>query len=95
MAYGGTTLRILIVEDEAAIADAVRVALAADGHAADVVQDGRDALDWTESYAYDLVILDIVLPGLDGFATCSALRARGYAAPILTPACSEWPRQPM
>lgn len=48
-----------------------------------MVDDGRDALEWTETYAYDLVILDIVLPGLDGFATCSALRARGFAAPIL------------
>jgi two-component system OmpR family response regulator len=40
-------------------------------------------LDWAESYAYDLVILDVILPGLDGFSTCSALRARGFAAPIL------------
>ncbi|MEO5966057.1 MAG: response regulator transcription factor [Candidatus Limnocylindrales bacterium] len=76
-------MRILIVEDEPAIAEAVKTALAADGHASDIVGDGRDALEWTSSYEYDLVILDVILPGLDGFATCSALRERGVAAPIL------------
>ncbi|HEY3336308.1 MAG TPA: response regulator transcription factor [Candidatus Limnocylindrales bacterium] len=79
----GHSLRILIVEDEPSIAGAVKVALAADGHAADVVGDGRDALDWVEAYAYDLVVLDVILPGLDGFAACSALRNQGFAAPIL------------
>jgi DNA-binding response OmpR family regulator len=76
-------LRILIVEDEPSIAGAVKAALSADGHAADVVDDGRDALDWAETYAYDLLILDVILPGLDGFAACSALRGKGFAAPIL------------
>lgn len=76
-------LRILIVEDEPAIAGALKAALTADGHAADTIGDGRDALDWAETYAYDLVILDVILPGLDGFAVCSALRAKGFAAPIL------------
>jgi DNA-binding response OmpR family regulator len=48
-----------------------------------VVSDGRDALDWAETYAYDLVILDVVLPGLDGFATCSTLRSKGFSGAIL------------
>jgi two-component system OmpR family response regulator len=82
-AHGGQPLRILIVEDEPAIADAVKGALTADGHAADAVGDGREALTWAESYAYDLVILDVILPGLDGFSICAALRGRGFAAPIL------------
>jgi two-component system OmpR family response regulator len=76
-------LRILIVEDEPAIAGAVKAALAADGHAADVVGDGREALDWTDNYAYDLVILDVILPGIDGFSLCSTLRSRGFSAPVL------------
>jgi two-component system OmpR family response regulator len=80
---GGRSLRILIVEDETPIADAVKAALAADGHAADAIGDGREALGWAEAYAYDLVILDVVLPGLDGFSVCSALRRWGFAAPIL------------
>jgi DNA-binding response OmpR family regulator len=80
---GGRHLRILIVEDETAIADAVKSALAADGHAVDAVGDGRDALEWAAAYAYDLVVLDVILPGLDGFAVCSALRASGFASAIL------------
>jgi DNA-binding response OmpR family regulator len=80
---GGRPLRILIVEDEAAIAGAVKTALTADGHAADVVGDGRLALDWAETYTYDVVILDVIMPGLDGFATCSALRSRGSSSAIL------------
>ena len=48
----------------------------ADGHAVDIVGDGRHALEWAATYAYDLVILDVVLPGLDGFAVCAALRER-------------------
>ena len=76
-------LRILIVEDEGAIAHAVKGALAADGHAVDIVGDGDRALDWTETYGYDLVILDVVLPGLDGFTVCATLRGRGFRAPIL------------
>ena len=61
----------------------MKVALAGDGHAVDVIGDGREALDWVDAYAYDLVILDVVLPGLDGFSVCSALRRRGFAAAIL------------
>lgn len=79
----GGLLRILIVEDEAAIAEAAKTALAADGHATDIVGNGQHALEWTLSYDYDLVILDIVLPGLDGFSVLSALRARGFGSPVL------------
>ncbi|MBI3748310.1 MAG: response regulator transcription factor [Chloroflexi bacterium] len=76
-------MRILIVEDEAAIATAVKRALAADGHAVDVVSDGRQALEWADTYRFDLVLLDVVLPGMDGFAVCSALRDAGVAASIM------------
>jgi DNA-binding response OmpR family regulator len=76
-------LRILVVEDEAAIAAAVRTALASEGHAVDVVRTGPEALDWAAVVPYDLVILDIVLPGIDGLVVCARLRANGFAAPIL------------
>jgi two-component system, OmpR family, response regulator len=76
-------MRILIVEDEVAIADAVKSVLTSDGHAVDVIGDGRHALEWAETYAYDLVVLDVILPGLDGFAVCSALRTAQYAGAIL------------
>lgn len=45
--------------------------------------DGRHALDWVATYAYELVILDVILPGIDGFAVCSALRRGGFAGAIL------------
>jgi len=80
---GGRSLRLLIVEDETTIAEAVKTALTADGNAADIVGDGAAALAWTETYPYDVVILDVILPGLDGFATCSALRRKGFSGAIL------------
>ena len=80
---GGRTLRILVVEDEVAIADAVKGVLVADGHAVDTVGDGSQALAWAETYAYDLVILDVILPGLDGFAVCRALRGSRFGGAIL------------
>ena len=47
------------------------------------MSDGRQALAWADTYAYDLVILDVVLPGLDGFEVCSAMRKAGVAASIV------------
>jgi two-component system OmpR family response regulator len=76
-------MRILMVEDAVDISDAVKGALAADGHAVDAVGDGSTAIEWVDTYAYDLVILDVILPGIDGFAVCSELRRTGFAAPIL------------
>jgi len=77
------TLRVLIVEDEPAIAEAVRRGLTGDGHAVDVVGDGREVLTWVATYPYDLVILDIILPGTSGLVVCDRLRAAGFAEPIL------------
>jgi two-component system OmpR family response regulator len=57
--------------------------LASDGHAVDAVGDGRQAIEWVQTYPYDLVVLDVILPGLDGFETCSALRSGGFDAAIL------------
>ena len=74
-------MRILAVEDEPAIAEAIRGGLSADGHAVDTVGDGREALEWAATYPYDLVILDVVLPTMDGFAVCGSLRAIGFNAP--------------
>ena len=78
-----SALRVLVVEDEPAISAAVRTALSADGHAVDVAEDGLDALVWVDAYPYDLLILDVVLPGLDGFEVCARVRQRGLTTPIL------------
>jgi DNA-binding response OmpR family regulator len=76
-------VRILIVEDEPAIAEAVRSALVLDGYAVDVVADGTEALGWLESYDYDLLLADIVLPGLDGVSLVRRARAEGLRVPVL------------
>jgi two-component system OmpR family response regulator len=76
-------VRILVVEDEFRIAEAVRIALVAEGHAVDVLASGRDVLDWAAAVQYELVILDVVLPGISGLEVCAQLRASGFAAPIL------------
>ena len=73
----------MIVEDETAIGESVKAGLGADGHASDLVGTGAAALVWAGTYPYDVVILDVILPAMDGFAVCSALRERGFAAPIL------------
>lgn len=76
-------MRILVVEDEPAISSAIRSMLEAEGHAVDLAGDGSAALDWAGAYPYDLVILDVILPGMDGIAVCRALRAGGSKMPIL------------
>lgn len=76
-------MRILVVEDEPAISGAIKSILETAGHAADVASDGREALEWAATYPYDLLILDVVLPGLDGVAVCQALRGQGSNTPIL------------
>ncbi len=61
----------------------MKASLAVDGHAADVVGDGGEALDWAAAYPYDVIVLDVILPGLDGLRVATALRERGFAGGIL------------
>jgi DNA-binding response OmpR family regulator len=75
--------RILIVEDEARIASFVAKGLKADGHVATVVADGRAGLDEALSGNHDLVVLDIGLPGMDGFEVLEQLRAQGSTVPVV------------
>ncbi|MFJ6083490.1 response regulator transcription factor [Streptomyces sp. NPDC092369] len=76
-------MRLLIVEDERRLALSLAKGLAAEGYAVDVVHDGREGLHRAGEGAYDLVILDIMLPGLNGYRVCAALRAAGHDVPIL------------
>ena len=76
-------MRILVVEDEPAIATAIRSILGTVDYAVDLAASGPEALSWAGTYDYDLVVLDIVLPGLDGFEVCRRLRRTGFEAPIL------------
>jgi DNA-binding response OmpR family regulator len=75
--------RILIVEDEARIASFLGKGLRANGFATDIAADGDEALRLTRIGAYDLVILDLGLPDLDGLQVLRRLRGRGLAAPVI------------
>ena len=76
-------MRVLVVDDEPAIAESVRTALARDGWATDVVLGGPEAVEWAGTYPYDLIVLDLVLPGIDGLEVCRRLRDAGCPAAIL------------
>jgi len=76
-------MRILVVEDEIKLAKLIRRGLLDEGLAADVATKGEDALWMAGSTEYDAVLLDVNLPGIDGFETCRRLRADGIWAPIL------------
>ncbi|MEU9734993.1 response regulator transcription factor [Streptomyces sp. NPDC048002] len=76
-------MRLLIVEDEKRLALSLAKGLTAEGYAVDVVHDGREGLHRATEGTYDLLILDIMLPGLNGYRVCAALRAAGDDTPIL------------
>ncbi|MGW7263456.1 response regulator transcription factor [Streptomyces sp. NPDC054842] len=76
-------MRLLIVEDEKRLALSLARGLTAEGFAVDVVHDGREGLHQAGEGTYDLVILDIMLPGMNGYRVCAALRAAGHDVPIL------------
>ena len=76
-------MRVLIVEDHAKMAAAIRRGLRAEGVAADVANRGEDALWMAGSTEFDAVILDLLLPGIDGFETCQRLREQGIRTPII------------
>jgi two-component system OmpR family response regulator len=76
-------MRVLIVEDNVRMASAIRRGLQADGVVADVATRGEDALWMAGSTQFDAVVLDVMLPGIDGFETCRRLRENGVWAPIL------------
>ncbi|MDF1604175.1 response regulator transcription factor [Nocardioides sp. YIM 152315] len=75
--------RILIVEDEQRIASFVAKGLRADGHQTTIVADGHAGLDRALGGDFDLVVLDIGLPGLDGFEVLDQLRAQGSQVPVI------------
>lgn len=76
-------MKILIVEDEEHIADGLRFNIEAEGHEAEIAPDGETALDMAEGTNYDAVVLDVMLPGIDGFGVARAMRAREDYTPIL------------
>jgi two-component system OmpR family response regulator len=76
-------MRILVVEDRVKMASLIRRGLQKEGMAADVAAKGEDALWMAGATEYDAIVLDVMLPGIDGFEVCNRLRADGVWAPIL------------
>jgi two-component system OmpR family response regulator len=76
-------MRVLVVEDEVKLAGLIRRGLREDGVAADVAIRGEDALWMAGATDYDAIVLDVMLPGLDGFAVCARLRDDGVRTPVL------------
>jgi len=76
-------VHILVIEDERRLASLVRRALQEEGHKVEVSNDGAEGLDMAEATGYDLLVLDLMLPHLDGVEICRRLRSTGSAVRIL------------
>lgn len=76
-------MRVLVVEDEERLASGLKMGLEAEGFATDVALNGTDGLWMARENAYDAIVLDIMLPGVNGFTICSTLRDEGKWTPIL------------
>ena len=76
-------MRILIADDEAEMTDVLEALLSREHYAVDIVHDGQDALDYGLTGNYDCLVLDIMMPKLDGLQVLRALRDRGISTPVL------------
>jgi two-component system OmpR family response regulator len=76
-------VKVLLVEDAVLLASTLRHALVEQGHAVDVVHTGEDGLRAAREHRYDVVVLDIMLPGLSGYEVCRRLRGAGNWTPVL------------
>ena len=76
-------MKILVIEDEVSLCDALVKILEKAGHRTDATYDGETAIEYVKGFPYDLLIVDVMLPKMDGFEVVSELRHAGYAMPIL------------
>lgn len=76
-------MRVLVVEDEVKMARAIRRGLEQEGYAVDVAADGHEGLHLAMETDYDAIVLDVLLPGMDGFAVCETLRTQNRWSPVL------------
>ena len=77
------TTRLLLVEDDVKLVRALRRGLTAEGYVVDAAHNGDDGLQQASAVDYDVVVLDLMLPGLDGFTVCQELRRREHWSPVL------------
>ena len=85
-------MRVLVVEDEEMLARSIRDGLEAEGFAVDTAHDGETGLWYAREHAYDAILLDLMLPKVNGFKVCQTLRDEGVWTPILmlTAKAGEW-----
>lgn len=76
-------MQILVIEDDSRVADFLGRGLRAEAHIVQVARNGMDGLDLARSGDYGVILLDVMLPGMNGIELCQALRSEGYATPIL------------
>ncbi|MGQ4646441.1 response regulator [Lyngbya aestuarii] len=76
-------MRILVVEDDQLTAEVLKVVLSKQNYLVETAHDGQAALELAETFIYDLILLDVVLPKLDGISLCRKLRSQAYQVPIL------------
>jgi two-component system, OmpR family, response regulator len=76
-------MRILVIEDEPKVASAIGRGLRNHGYAVDISADGSDGLSMATEYDYDAIVLDLMIPAIDGVGVCTELRVRGRWAPVL------------
>ena len=85
-------MRVLVVDDEVRLARSIRLGLAAEGFTVDVAHDGTEALWLVREHAYDAVVLDLMLPGVNGYQVVRQMRAEENWTPVLmlTAKDGEW-----
>ncbi len=76
-------MRVLIADDEVEIAKALKVILEKNKYSVDIVHDGMTACDYIEDITYDVIVLDIMMPGLDGYGVLKKIRGKGLSTPVL------------
>lgn len=76
-------MRVLIVEDEKGMAELLKKGLEEENHRVTLAFDGREALEFAELYEFDVIVLDLMLPGINGFDVARRLRSTGNETPIL------------
>lgn len=76
-------MKILVVEDDEPMAATLSQVLTAHHYLINTITDGQTALEFAKTYSYDLILLDVMLPGMDGISVCRQLRAEGYQVPVL------------
>ncbi len=85
-------MRVLVVDDEVRLARSIEVGLEAEGFAVDLAHDGTDGLWLAREHPYDAIVLDLMLPGINGYQVCATLRREGIWTPVvmLTAKDGEW-----